>query len=114
MLRPIIFHPRTLTLSVEPEQITQVVGSEFGTSSVSFVITPSGGLAPYTYAWSILSSSGTGNLTIEAPTASTTKAGWEDFVFLGDELTGTLQCVVMDSATNSAFINVSVDFIRGF
>ena len=75
-------------------------------TTVSFEAMPSGGTAPYTYAWSLdtsdisISGSATGKSVLVAASNSgtpTTKAG-------------TLTCVVTDSASASVTVNVSISF----
>lgn len=83
----------SLALSVSPTSLT-VFGRFSSLTSGSITVTPSGGLAPYTYAWSILGADAPSSLT--APTFATTAI---NCIVPSEEVAyaTTIQCVVTDS-----------------
>jgi hypothetical protein len=86
-------------------------GATAMTTSNSATVTPSGGLAPYSYAWSVVSSDGQATYTIDSSTLSTTTA---TATSLGGPLPSscgcTIHCVVTDSlgaTATSDIVNAS-------
>lgn len=70
-------------------------------------VTPSGGSAPYTYAWSIIS----GTATILSPTNATTQFRKSGLI-AGVEAFATAQCDVTDSSAQTASVVVELSFYR--
>jgi hypothetical protein len=68
-------------------------------------VTPSGGTAPYTYAWSIT----VGTCTINSPTSASTRFT-KTGVNSGTEYDATAQCVVTDALGSTATVTVSLFF----
>jgi len=68
-------------------------------------VTPSGGTAPYTYAWTVIDAGG-GFWTIETPTGAASRLIC-DGVADGDYFTGTFRCTVTDANAGSGFIDIS-------
>lgn len=94
----------TLAAVAEPSPCTGFAANSVVTTEPC-TITPSGGLAPYTYAWSIIS----GTATIASPTSATTtfqKTG----VPLGLTREATARCAVTDSLGTSTTVTVSLSF----
>lgn len=83
-----------ITLAITPSPFAGRGPGPIVTSS-SITATPTGGSAPFSYAWTVLS----GAVTINSPTlASTTVNG----NISGGNISATLQCVVTDSFGSTA------------
>lgn len=96
----------TLSLSVSPNPCQGTsTGSTVTTSYCT--VTPSGGKAPFTYAWSITSGSCSINYPTQAFT-SFTKTG----VALHTEADAVAKCVVTDSLGATASITVDLQFFH--
>ena len=88
--------PMSLTITPNPDNTG---GSGYFTSKL-MTATPAGGLAPFTYAWTLIS----GSVSINSPsTASTTVSG---DVTYGD-IAFTLQCTATDSLGTTSTAQVS-------
>jgi hypothetical protein len=70
-------------------------------------LTPTGGLAPYTYSWVV----GTGSASIDHATMATTTFV-ESGLGTGEERFSTAACTVTDAALQTASASVSIDIIR--
>jgi hypothetical protein len=80
-------------------------------SSPTCVVTPTGGTAPYTYAWTLVGTSGLGLAAIDAPTsASTTFSATSLSDFL--PLEATFRCTVTDAGSVVGTIDVRVSFTK--
>lgn len=66
--------------------------------------TPSGGIGPFTYAWTVTASTAT--VTISAPAAATTNAS----VAVPGEQTATLRCIATDSLGRTATATIDCTF----
>lgn len=98
----------SLTVSRNPCQGTSASST---VTTRSCTVTPSGGAAPFTYAWSITSFTGTGSPSINSPSAATTsftKTG----VPINSEIDAVAKCDVTDSLGVTASITVNVQFIH--
>lgn len=74
------------------------------TLTTSTTVTPSGGMAPYTYSWAKLSGSGSVSPTNTATTNFTAT------VAPGVFTSGVFRCTVTDSLGGSAFVDVTASF----
>jgi hypothetical protein len=77
--------------------------SGFVTTSGNPNTTPAGGVAPYTYAWTRLSGS---SPAISSSTAQ--NPTWSETVFDGTDSISTWRVTVTDSATTTAFTDITV------
>src|SRR5690242_4378049 len=59
----------TITVTTNIESIFQLAGTATGTTTAFFTATPTGGTAPYTYAWSAVNnpSQGAGTISPQSP-----------------------------------------------
>lgn len=109
MMRPTVYAPTaaTITLSSNRESIATIAHSSSGTT-VSIVVTPSGGIGSYTYLWTVdyLDS---GSITINSPTSGTTSFNYTGIDFY-EEFDSNMRCTVTDSVGNTAYkiFNVNV------
>lgn len=97
----------TSPLSATPSTLTQATTSTTSSFMISDPVTctPSGGLAPYTYAWTIISgTAGVGSPSSASSTFSKTVSGF------GTPEYATAQCVVTDSLGDTATVTVSLVF----
>lgn len=95
-----------VTLSASP---LEVEGIRFGFGVVvtdAATVTPSGGLAPFTYAWTGVSGVGTPSNPTSATTTFTHAPG------SGETETGVFQCQVTDSLGQTATAQVTATFIN--
>lgn len=86
----------TLSLSVSPTSISKV-GSPTTFTTGYITVTPSGGLAPYSYVWSIVSSDPGPTFTLTAPGYASTKVSGTGFPLTDTPYNCTIHCVVTDS-----------------
>lgn len=75
--------------------------------SKSITVTPSGGLAPYTYAWTILSGAG---VYAAVPTKATTTL--RKTMSLGQSVSGSARCTVTDSLGTPASIDIPFNLVN--
>ena len=94
-----------LKLTLSPTSFART--STQDTFSVSLTATPSGGLTPYTYSWTVVTS--TTSVTFSAATAATTRASVSGLTPNEPE-SATLRCTVTDSLGVSTHADVSGTF----
>lgn len=70
------------------------------TASLNVTVTPSGGVPPYTYLWSVVS--GTGTITAGSTSQTCTVSDTETATFAGATHNTTIDCKVTDSASSNA------------
>ena len=98
----------SMTLSISPD-FQSVTGPGGTVTSNPVTATPSGGVAPYTYTWSI--SDLEGNPSINSPTLATTTFSASG-LFPDEPVVPSFQCVCRDSLGNTASAECSVSFTR--
>ena len=89
------------SVTVDSPYAVNISSSPGALTTSQVTVTPSGGVAPYTYAWTKVSGD---DLTINAPTAATT-----DFTgtpATNENLSGEYKCTVTDAALATASIVV--------
>jgi len=85
-----------MTASASPTSLYKS-GLTASQTTASTTVTPSGGVSPYTYAWTLLSGD---TLTVNSPSAATTtfsKTG----MLPGDSFDATYRCTVTDSTSGT-------------
>lgn len=97
------FAPAMSASANNPE--VYATGTQTSLTTNSVTITPSGGQAPYTYAWSLYGGD-TANIT--SPTFATTT--FSQNVGPGESLIAQFQCVVTDSLGSTASVIVTAYF----
>lgn len=100
-----------LTGTASPATVigTAFTASEATITTPSTEVTPEGGIAPYTYAWTQISLSGGATPTITAPTFATTtfiQAG----VAANISNTAVFRCTITDNFGQTATIDVGATF----
>ena len=114
LLSPIFYRPSTaVSVSVSPDSHYDAVIVSSGNTS-TFTATPSGGTAPYTYSWTLLSQSGDGTVSVDTPTASSTSLDYTGLVSTGQYVDYSFQCTVLDSFGATAYSIVSGSVNRVF
>lgn len=93
-----------ISVTVTPE-VRNFFSNNDTTVSGNLTATPSGGLAPFTYVWSVVSFDGASSPTFGTSTSASTSVT-QTGVIASDTKTATLQVIVTDSAgqTGSAII----------
>lgn len=90
-------------------EICSASSSSLGSLTTNSVtVTPSGGTAPYTYAWAFVD--GDAGITINSPTSATTSFSADP---AGASLAATYRCTVTDSAGSplTATFSIAVSFV---
>jgi len=85
-----------MTASASPTYLYKS-GSTASQTTASVTVTPSGGVSPYTYAWTLLSGS---TLTVNSPSAATTTFSKTGMIS-GDSYDATYRCTVTDSTSGT-------------
>lgn len=106
--RKIATFVQTLTLSISPPP--DATEAAFTMTSNATTATPSGGLGPFTYAWSVVSSSGLSGISINSPTTASTTVTASVNGPAGSFGTVTLQCIATDSLGSTASATVVGSF----
>jgi hypothetical protein len=93
-----------LTLAISPTSVHATNSSTTGTATA----TPSGGLGPFTYAWTLVSNSGVTGPQIASPTTASTQ-------FYGTPTDGSsgscvFRCTVTDSLGSTATADITATF----
>jgi hypothetical protein len=98
--------PLTLAISPSPTGTFEDASTQTATASA----VPTGGLGPFTYAWTLVSSTGLTGIDITAPSSATTgfTATTSGFT-LGSAV---FHCVCTDSLGSTATANVTANFQR--
>lgn len=109
-LRTVATFASAMTVAISP---SAVFGFGFGAGSAlsttdPVTATPTGGLAPYTYAWTRLSGDG----EAMSPTLATTT--FRDDVPEGETTEGTFRVTVTDSAAQTATADVTASFTNSY
>lgn len=102
-LRPIF---AGITAVASPDMASGSISQPFpdNVTTTSTTATPTGGIAPYTYSWTIVDVT-TGDWAIDSPaTASTTFSSF--FVAPGSNALATFQCTVTDAIGSTAGTNI--------
>ena len=81
-----------MTASASPTSLYKT-GPTASQTTASVTVTPSGGVSPYTYAWTLLSGD---TLTVNSPSAATTTFSKTGMIS-GDSFDATYRCTVTDS-----------------
>lgn len=105
---------RLVATFADPLSVTAGGGLAAGASSSlttnSVTATPSGGFAPYTYAWTLITNGGRNASTAGSPTSATTtftKTG----LINGDSIDDTWRVTVTDSIGQTATADTTASFI---
>lgn len=99
-----------LTVAISPASFDKI-GSTSTLSTSTHTATPTGGLAPYTYAWTVVSFDGSPSPTISAPTSAATVFTQTNLA-LEQIVTATFRVTVTDSLGTTAQSNVTGTFNR--
>lgn len=106
-----IFIPRsaTLTIGASPSIIYETVGSATGTVG-PVTITPTTGVAPYTYSWVVDDDGSAGTLVANTPTSNVCSFDYAGLASLFDTIFATLSCTVTDlyGTTSTIYLNATV------
>jgi hypothetical protein len=73
--------------------------------------TPTGGLAPFTYAWTLVSSTGLTGITINYPTSASTSVTATLTVPVGTTGYANLKCTATDALGTSKSATVTFSFV---
>lgn len=104
-LRTVATFGPSMTASA-PSGVATVSYTNASMTSATVTCTPSGGVSPYTYAWTITS----GSATINSPSTASTTFSKTVGGFDAPEY-ATARCTVTDSAGNTATADVGLSFV---
>lgn len=91
----------TITLSLSTASIRGIATNSATITSTGVTVTPSGGSAPYSYLWSIVTQDGLATYTINSPTTATTAVTGSGLPS-DTTVSCTIHCVVTDSLGTTA------------
>lgn len=110
----LVFNPSgsaTLTAEAAPTFISAISSGTGTATTDATTVTPSGGTAPYTYAWTEVShSSVSAAPTIDSPTAATTTFTQTSLGY-GESEIATFRCTVTDSLSATTTVDVNATFV---
>jgi len=97
-----------MTASASPETVFGFSNGSGVATTDATTVTPSGGTAPYTYSWTVLSFDNATPPTADTPNAATTTFT-QTGIGIGESYSATWQCEVTDSSPSpyTAVANVS-------
>lgn len=102
-----------VTLAASPASVSGLAfAADFGSSPVTTAattLTPTGGTAPYTYAYAITTEPSYGLVTIDSPSAATTTFT-HNGVGAGEVLTATATATVTDALAQTATTTIALTF----
>lgn len=97
-----------MSASVSPAAAAGLISGLGDCTTNSVTVTPSGGLAPFTYAWAKVSGEG----AVDRPSSATT--AFTDNLALNESTSGAFRCTVTDSAAQTATVDVAANFASFF
>lgn len=100
-----------LTVASDKEGLYRSATSASGNTD-NVTVTPSGGTAPYTYAWTLEGVGGDGQLSVNSPTSATTSFAYSLLKFLFTEVYANARCTVTDVYGNTGYKIISVNVVR--
>lgn len=99
-----------LTASASPEAVGGVAYGDGNVTTNATTVTPAGGTAPYTYAWTVVSyTNGSGPPVANSPTAAITTITQTGVI---EDDSAVLRCTVTDDNGATATADVSAFFIN--
>lgn len=113
-LRTVASFADPLTVSISPAGVLGIANSSASVSvlSNSATATPAGGLAPFTYAWTIISDTNpSGTVSANSATAATSTFTMTN-VPAFTTYTAVLRCTVTDAASQTAQDDIPAQFIN--
>lgn len=100
----------TASFSASPDHSHRFGTGNGSATSNAVVITATGGTAPYSYAWTIITYTNGTSPTVGSPASATTTFTQTNLA-AGDVDTATFRCTVTDSASNSTTVDVDASFV---
>lgn len=100
-----------ISVAVSPDVVGADAAGTGSATTVSVTATPTGGTAPYAYAWTLESIAG-GSPTVNIPTSATTSFSITG-ISTGDYCTSIARCTVTDADSFTASGTCSVAFSGG-
>ena len=108
--RTIITFVPAMTLAISPSSALASSTSARMSTAANSVATPTGGQAPYTYAWTLLSSDDLSSIVITSPSSSSTKFTATVTTGAGTSGTATFRCTCTDALGTTATDDVTATF----
>ena len=105
--------PGSLTVTPDVSGIDEGTGGILG-ATATVTVTPTGGTAPYTYAWSVLANNGDPgtDITIDSATTDATVFNYTGLNFLGDMAEVDVRCDVEDAMGSTGYTTITVRVTR--